>query len=865
MSSTATPQCQSKTMAGSMKYFLIQDVKRLRSLSGILIAVSFTLGLYAASVSSWTTQVYSAYYAATVICVVWIAFFLLIFDKLLRTLFALMFPSSEGGALRAWLGTWALLGFGLLMFHPLASTVYWLVILGLCTLLWRASLALRIVLGLACLATASGLILSTPGLCSTEKVWHTLLSTSGDLSRWIDATSPLGELVGVKSVPGIHGVSVVLLVLIGVLLYAFGSDARRMRKRLNKFLGENGAPCPIPTPSQPDSQSRQSLRERLPKRTLFRMAPSSRNPKLVFATSPGASTRSLVLKAAVATQPPQSPALVGLHLELDLLLDPNAGDFQQALGARGKIRGDHKQPAPATHSHATSATGAPAIAPLALVAFGCGAISDYCRGIVCEIPWLFSSLSNLLFLLFLGVLPAILLIPALRNPPDAKKKPPKPGKPRPGQTDPDETGINQADTSNEDTEGGDSEEPAFSLNLFSESNADEDVEFRDPVRESDGYVKYVLPRYRNRDNMPDDKTGSFAWIKGFSNSIGFRTVSTSPFSLSDGRDIVGRALGAWMASQAEKHWSRCPNRKPLYHAFYRATDVMAIDQPTFLARMPWDHPGLIIIPRQWIGRFVYPPGCSLYDKRHVPCCIPHADVSIHLRDELFRAAKNLSDTRTWKRAKRQVHLCQKAVRNAWRLLPGAYESLQRILAEKMPQHYEARDEQTKGRLKEEVDAAWQLALPKPLSELIQVRLGDLVIEPWLSAKDWEIKAQAHQAQQEAARQWKRQREVLNLSVIEDMKSGKIAASVAALAELRRTMENELDEVLKTIEKSELPNAKSGIVRANAGRIGAKIRQRGQLFSAAMRSEISKIETCFQNISPGGPVPQPTEAANPPNS
>jgi hypothetical protein len=306
----------------------------------------------------------------------------------------------------------------------------------------------------------------------------------------------------------------------------------------------------------------------------------------------------------------------------------------------------------------------------------------------------------------------------------------------------------------------------------------------DDIRESDGYYRVCYPVYRHALPGLSGETGYLARFE-YSDQLagecaGFRHTCLFSNPLVATPDEVARRL-AGAARAAIPDLSKLgvkeleQYRRPFFEGpgnIFRLRPRV----PYWIAKMPWDHPYLLLVPIEWNGQFVYPAACGLFDKDALPCVVKKASVSIKLRPEVVAAIDRLSALTALpvspdEETGRAIHLCQELVWNANRILPAVYERLFVALVGAL-RNVEVglplvesdlsagngrftglgelggpldttRDRQGKRRFCELLNgllranspavapADWCGDLPTPLPELVTVTVGDIEVESYL--------------------------------------------------------------------------------------------------------------------------------------
>jgi hypothetical protein len=298
----------------------------------------------------------------------------------------------------------------------------------------------------------------------------------------------------------------------------------------------------------------------------------------------------------------------------------------------------------------------------------------------------------------------------------------------------------------------------------------------DAVRQSDGYCRVCHPIFRHANPRLAGETGYLSWLGGDEDKliddecVAFRCTTLADTGLSEALDPRGRALADLLKELLPD--LALGAMRPLREAFHRAWSVKRLQQgeATPLAKGPWDHPFLLVVPRDWHRQVIFPHGSGIHDKDGYPCHAPKVLIHITLKEELVDAVDRLSARGDGRVADKlfflddaymeewvahpptsssvlkdrlqigapmdaDVKLCRKLLYNAWRILPGVYESLLTSLvrcfrtesvalfAEHHSDTATAKDE-----LLERLNAEWANQLPEPLGELVQMSVLDLDVD-----------------------------------------------------------------------------------------------------------------------------------------
>jgi hypothetical protein len=160
-----------------------------------------------------------------------------------------------------------------------------------------------------------------------------------------------------------------------------------------------------------------------------------------------------------------------------------------------------------------------------------------------------------------------------------------------------------------------------------------------------------------------------------------------------------------------------------------------------LAKLPWEHHELLLVPITWLGTFVYPPGGGIHDARGIPCHFDEVEVRIdivpHLVDELRRSSEVSGAS---------LETLRLLQWNYRRILPAVYERLYGALIAEMrnyrlPLLFELDEEEVTGcpdaagadgakiigkgtleRLLRRVNERLAAGLPDPIARFVQVRV-----------------------------------------------------------------------------------------------------------------------------------------------
>jgi len=271
----------------------------------------------------------------------------------------------------------------------------------------------------------------------------------------------------------------------------------------------------------------------------------------------------------------------------------------------------------------------------------------------------------------------------------------------------------------------------------------------DVVRDSDDYFRVCHPEFRHWLAARTGDNGYLAWVGGTDDRtlpedcIAFRTTNLAASPLTETQDRCGQAMAALVQKLLPNLKPRA--LEPLLKAFRDTWSVRRLTQQEPLAKMPWDHPAMVVIPVCWSGCFIYPAGSGIHDQDGYPCRARKVEVSLCLRSEVLDAVKRVSASPR-AASVQDLRLCRLLLWNARRILPGAYESLLTCLV-RLFRHetvalfveLEASAEAGNGfalgagaqedfRLR--LNEAWADALPSPLRELIDAHVAELNIDTY---------------------------------------------------------------------------------------------------------------------------------------
>lgn len=315
-----------------------------------------------------------------------------------------------------------------------------------------------------------------------------------------------------------------------------------------------------------------------------------------------------------------------------------------------------------------------------------------------------------------------------------------------------------------------------------------DVE--DVVRESDGFYRLCAPQYAvinpARAQPGAGPNGVLAWIGGpddaalpqaLGECIAFRNMGTDEAGLYVYRDAVGQAARRALVDAMPDF--ALPSLEDLRHELGTPWDVRHLSPISArpLAKLPWEHDELLVLPVQWSGRFIFPPGTGLHDAQGIPCHIDGVEVRIDLAADLVEAARHPASAPA---AARQGLFQLQA--NYRRILPAVYETLYTLLIGEVRKYHlpilfeqgnqqDLLGSQTLRTLREAVNSAVGQRLPEPVGRLVCVSVANITQPDTTILADSQREAiKNHRATERtlAIRQFKR------LDELEEWLKGKLA-------------------------------------------------------------------------------------------
>ena len=98
--------------------------------------------------------------------------------------------------------------------------------------------------------------------------------------------------------------------------------------------------------------------------------------------------------------------------------------------------------------------------------------------------------------------------------------------------------------------------------------------------------------------------------------------------------------------------------------------------------MPWDHPFLLEIPVEWNQELSFPLGSGIRDRDNYLCVVKNLKVNVRLSDFVCEAVDKASKN-PGVCDEQSAAICKSLLWNAWRILPGIYETLLTLLIERL--------------------------------------------------------------------------------------------------------------------------------------------------------------------------------------
>jgi len=408
----------------------------------------------------------------------------------------------------------------------------------------------------------------------------------------------------------------------------------------------------------------------------------------------------------------------------------------------------------------------------------------------------------------------------------------------------------------------------------------------DAVRDSDDYFRVCHPEFRHWLPARTGDKGYLAWIGGADDRtltedcIVFRTTNLAVNPLTKTQDPIGRTL-------ADLVKKLLPNLKlgaldPLRKAF-DAWTVRRLTRHEIVAKMPWDHPAMVVIPVRWSGCFIYPAGSGIHDQDGYPCRARKVEVSLCLRPEVLGAVERTSASPE-AASTQDLRLCRLLLWNARRILPGAYESLLTCLV-RLFRHetvalfvdLEAGAEEGNGlalssgaqeAFRRRLNADWADALPPPLRELIDAQVAELAIDTYYESAALNLQLKLRQMQRSHLFQMKKDLSTIGKQINDFVHKGELARHKDADGE----DVGEIESVRSTLwavvaqARSKIMNASSVAVetvnelRRNAekvnsperiasmfGQVQAKMGHAHEAFLAVTKQRFDEIDETLKNL------------------
>jgi hypothetical protein len=264
----------------------------------------------------------------------------------------------------------------------------------------------------------------------------------------------------------------------------------------------------------------------------------------------------------------------------------------------------------------------------------------------------------------------------------------------------------------------------------------------DAIRQSDGYVRVCHPSYRHLDPDLTGESGYLTWVGGEekivdADCVVFRATTLGPNPLLLTPDPRGRALARLVQELLPDLGLEAV--QPMRDAILDGWSVRRLNKRhTPLAKMPWDHPFLLVIPVDAYLQLRFPTGSGIHDRDGYPCGVSKADVHLALKPAVLAAVDRLSNLAPDESpSEKDVQLLRLLLWNCWRILPAAYELLLTCLvrdfrkqavalfAEREP---DRQDRASRARFMRGLESAWNESLPEPLASLVTFSVSDLQID-----------------------------------------------------------------------------------------------------------------------------------------
>lgn len=252
------------------------------------------------------------------------------------------------------------------------------------------------------------------------------------------------------------------------------------------------------------------------------------------------------------------------------------------------------------------------------------------------------------------------------------------------------------------------------------------------ILEADGWASIQRVRYYNRYRRlgMDGERGYLCLLEPdpeVSPCVAFRVNSLDDAPFLSEQDKLARAAGDLVKALLPKIGNQ-GFVKPIVDAVNSAWSVKRLGKEAEpLAKMPWDHPDLLIVPEKRNREFIYPDGCGIHDRNGYRGEM-RVTLEIAIRTDVLETIDKIntagSEVSTEDREKVRSLLW-----NMWLVLPAAYETILMGLVVHCREGSFARDESgeagaVKGveHLRQRVATYVSGNLPDSVSSLVDVRI-----------------------------------------------------------------------------------------------------------------------------------------------
>ena len=226
------------------------------------------------------------------------------------------------------------------------------------------------------------------------------------------------------------------------------------------------------------------------------------------------------------------------------------------------------------------------------------------------------------------------------------------------------------------------------------------------LRESDGYFRLCAPAYvaiHPSGSQPNEAhNGVVAWIGGDNDDALPESVGEciAMRNLGGGTSRLVVYPDSALQTTRRAFVEALPDFKSNALAEFQEqlrdpweVRLLPANSPTRLAKLPWEHPELLLLPAQWKGTFVYPPGGGIHDAgglrdaERIPCYFDEVEVCIDIQPDLLaelRQSQELGRSALSTELSDQSWEILRLLQwNYRRILPAAYECLYGALIAEM--------------------------------------------------------------------------------------------------------------------------------------------------------------------------------------